>query len=357
MKCTKKLFALLLAAALMLGMLTACGTPAESAASANNAASASTTTEKTPDAAAENTPDISSAPDTPDTPADSGKPKVVGVSVATATNNPHIVSVVESLVSALEAQGWEVDTQDADNDSAKQSTQFDTLVTKNVDLIVYWANDAQAAVADCKKAADAGIPVIAYFADCAEEAHQYIEAYVGADQLVIADAVGQYAKEILNDSGKAVIINGKEGKTDFVLRSEGFRTALEGSGVEILAEEYSDSDRTQAQTIMENYLTTYPDLDLVFTTSDDFGYGAYNAIKAAGKAGQIKIVSIDGQQEVLQAIKAGEWDLTIYQTPAMMADKLVEVAKKVFAGEEISEYNQNTDYYEVTAENVDDYLE
>ena len=124
-----------------------------------------------------------------------------------------------------------------------------------------------------------------------------------------------------------------------------------------MAEEYSDSDRTQAQTIMENFLTTYPEIDLVFTASDDFGYGALNAIQAAGKAGQIKIVSIDGQQEVLQAIKAGDWDLTIYQTPAMMADKVVEVANRIFAGETIEEYNQNTDYYLVTSENVDDYLE
>ena len=134
------------------------------------------------------------------------------------------------------------------------------------------------------------------------------------------------------------------------------RKSLEGTGIEILAEEYSDSDRTQAQTIMENFLTTYPDIDLVFTTSDDFGYGALNAIKAAGKAGDIKIVSIDGQPEVLQAIKDGEWSSTIYQTPAMMAEKVVEVANRVLAGEKIEEYNQNTDYYLVTEDNVDEYL-
>lgn len=69
------------------------------------------------------------------------------------------------------------------------------------------------------------------------------------------------------------------------------------------------------------------------------------------------LVSIDGQQEVLQAIKDGKWDLIIYQTPAMMAEKAIEVAQKVLAGEEIAEHNQNTDYYLVTPENVDDYLE
>ena len=290
-------------------------------------------------------------------PAGSGTVRV-GVSVATATNNPHVANVVATLVSTLEAQGWEVDLQDADGDASKQSTQFDTLVTKGVDLIVYWAHDAQAAVSDCKKAADAGIPVISYFADAAEEAHQYIEAYVGADQLIIAGAIGDYVHEMLGGEGNICIINGKEGKTDFVLRSQGFRDTLAASGgnYTILAEEYSDSDRTQAQTIMENFLTTYPDIDVVFTTSDDFGYGALNAIQAAGKEGEIKLVSIDGQAEVLQAIKDGAWDLTVYQTPAMMADKCIEVAQKVLAGEEIAEYNQNTDYYLVTAGNVDDYL-
>lgn len=358
MKCTKKLFALLLVAALMMGILAACGTGAESSAPTNSTAS---TESAAPEKAPEETPaaEPTAAPEesTPDAPADHSEPKVIGVSVASATNTPHLVNVVNSLTAALEGQDWTVDLQDADGDAAKQSTQFDTLVTKGVDLIVYWAHDAQAAVADCKKAADAGIPVISFFADCAEEAHQYIEAYVGTDQLVIADAVGQYTKELLGGKGKVVIINGKEGKTDFVLRSEGFRKALEGSDIEVLAEEYCDSDRTQAQSIMENFMTTYPDLDLVFTTADDYGYGAYNAIKAAGKAGQIKIVSIDGQQEVLQAIKAGEWDMSVYQTTDMLAEKVVEVANKVFAGETISEYNQTTDYSPVTAENVDEFLQ
>ena len=354
MKCSKKLFALLLAAVLCMGMLAGCGTDAASSAAAPASAPAP---EKTEQAAAPT--ETTAAPaevsaETPAAPAD--VERTVGVSVATATNNPHIVNVVKSLTDALEAQGWTVDLQDADGDASKQSTQFDTLVTKGVDLIVYWAHDAQAAVADCKKAADAGIPVISFFADCAEEAHQYIEAYVGTDQLVIANAVGEYAKEALNGTGKVCIINGKEGKTDFVLRSEGFRSALEGTDIEILAEEYCDSDRTQAQSIMENFLTPYPEIDLVFVTADDYGYGAYNAIKAAGKAGQIKIVSIDGQQEVLQAIKDGEWDMSVYQTTAMLADKVVEVANRIFAGETIEEYNQTTEYYPVTAENVDEYL-
>ena len=38
---------------------------------------------------------------------------------------------------------------------------------------------------------------------------------MGADQLVIANVVGEETKALLGDSGKVCIINGKEGKTDF----------------------------------------------------------------------------------------------------------------------------------------------
>ncbi len=99
---------------------------------------------------------LSACSDSGNTPSGGNEPSgddeiVVGISVATATNNPHIVNVVNSLIDALEAQGWKTDLQDADGDASKQSTQFDTLVTKGVDLIIYWAHDAQAALSDLQE--------------------------------------------------------------------------------------------------------------------------------------------------------------------------------------------------------------
>lgn len=318
MKNTKRVLSLLAVMVLMVGLLAGCGQSAK--------------------------------------PADDGE-IVIGVSVASATNNPHIVAVCSTLQGAIEAQGWTCILQDADNDASKQSIQFDNLVTQEVDLIVYWAHDPDAAVADVKKADEAGIPVVAYFADASAEAAEYIEAYVGADQLVIAGEVANCVHDALGGSGNIVIINGKEGKSDFVLRSQGFRDTIASLGnYEVLAEEYCDTDRTQCQTIMENYLTTYENIDAVFVTNDAFGVGAYNAISAAGRD-DIKIFSIDGEQEVLKLIKEGKWTSDIYQTPMMMAEKCVEIVGQVLDGTFEGDYNQNTDYYVITAENVDDYLE
>ena len=128
MKCKKNLLSMLLALVMILGIFAGCG-----ATPASGGASSAAAPDKAPAASAAETTN-----DAPAAPAD--KQITVGVSVATATNNPHIVSVVNSLIAALEAQGWTTDLQDADGDASKQSTQFDTLVTKNVDLIVYWLN-------------------------------------------------------------------------------------------------------------------------------------------------------------------------------------------------------------------------
>ena len=93
MKCKKNLLSMLLALVMILGIFVGCG-----ATPASGCASSAAAPDKAPAASAAETTN-----DAPAAPAD--KQITVGVSVATATNNPHIVSVVNTLIAALEAQG------------------------------------------------------------------------------------------------------------------------------------------------------------------------------------------------------------------------------------------------------------
>ncbi len=45
---------------------------------------------------------------------------------------------------------------------------------------------------------------------------------------------------------------------------------------------------------MENCLSKNPDINLVYTINEPAAFGAYQAIKAAGKEKDITIVSVDG---------------------------------------------------------------
>ena len=286
--------------------------------------------------------------------APSGKQITIGLSLASTTNNPYLMALSAAVQASLEAKGWKVILQDADMDAAKQSTQFSNLITQGVDLIVYWAEDASAAVADAKKASDAGIPVINFFVGADPEADQYMKAYVGADQEAVGATLGKYANDLLKGQGNYVIVNGMEGASDFILRAQGFSETLDPLGnYSKLAEEYTSSDRTKAQTVMENFLTAYPNIDLVFCCNDDYGIGAYNAIAASGRS--MYILGIDGTDQCLQLIKDGKWAATIYQPVTMMGDQVAMVAEKLLNGETI-DYNQPVPIILVDKTNVDQYL-
>jgi ABC-type sugar transport system substrate-binding protein len=61
--------------------------------------------------------------------------------------------------------------------------------------------------------------------------------------------------------------------------------------------------RQQAQDL----LVAHPDLKVIASFGDNMSVGIYAAIKGAGKAGAVKITSVGGTVEAINAIKAGQW--------------------------------------------------
>jgi ribose transport system substrate-binding protein len=57
----------------------------------------------------------------------------------------------------------------------------------------------------------------------------------------------------------------------------------------------------------QDLLTAHPDLNVVASFGDNQSLGIYDAIKGAGKAGQIKITSVGGTADAVKEIKAGKW--------------------------------------------------
>ena len=77
------------------------------------------------------------------------------------------------------------------------------------------------------------------------------------------------------------------------------------------------------------------------------------AIKGSGLEG-IYVVAIDGSQDAIDMIKAGDLLCTAAQSPQQIGEKAVEVAKHIFAGEEYDEMYV-IPITNITAENVDEF--
>jgi ribose transport system substrate-binding protein len=242
------------------------------------------------------------------TPAAEGKKKVIGL-VQIDLQNPFHLGEVEGAKEAARRNGFDLEVTSGEGDVTKQVKAFDNLIEKGVDAISVNCIDVNAFKNSFQKAKDKGIPVVVLHSKAEGTA-----CTVGFDEYKLSTEVGEYAIKLLkakngSEKGKVALLAGMLGQGLNTGRTGGFLDVMKKyPDIKVVAAEPTDWDGTKATAIMENYLTTYPDLDLIFGLSDSVTYPAANVIKNASKRNQILITSVDGSDYALEAIKNGEMD-------------------------------------------------
>jgi putative xylitol transport system substrate-binding protein len=155
---------------------------------------------------------------------------------------------------------------------------------------------------------DAGIPVIGSNTRVNSD---LLTAYVGSDDTVSGRMEAEYVLDAIGCDGDAgvVVIEGPIGQSAQIQRLEGNEAALAACpGVQVLEQQTANWSRAEAQTLMENWLTTHGDsIKGVIGQNDEMALGAIEAIKGAGlDVSDFAIAGIDGITDALTAVKAGE---------------------------------------------------
>jgi fructose transport system substrate-binding protein len=102
-------------------------------------------------------------------------------------------------------------------------------------------------------------------------------------------------------------------------------------GYEIVGHQPSQGAADQGRTAMETLLSKDPSINLVYAINEPAAYGAYQALKAAGKQTGVTIVAIDGGCTGVGYVQQGILGATAQQYPSKMAaqgmDAIVAFAK------------------------------
>jgi fructose transport system substrate-binding protein len=106
----------------------------------------------------------------------------------------------------------------------------------------------------------------------------------------------------------------------FGLPAPDARSNILGRPPEVVCMADSYGDQTRGQTAMENCLQKNPDLTVVYTINEPTAAGAHKALRAAGKAGQVVLVSVDGGCQGVRDVAAGAIAATAQQYPVRMAE-------------------------------------
>jgi ribose transport system substrate-binding protein len=334
----KKLYALsalMLVAAMILGACTAVA-PTTTTAPAEPAAQTEATA-----AAAEEAPAAAAGDMVPAPAGKNGQP-VVGL-VMKSLANEFFKTMEEGAVKYANERGdFELIPvgMNSETDIDTQINAVDNFVTQGVDLICLAPADSVGLVAPAKRALDAGIMVVNF--DVKLDNQALADAglqdflFVGPDNEEGAYLAGKALADKLGTGGKVVIIEGNPGADNAKMRQAGFARAAEEGGLEVLESTTAHWETEEANTLMTNLITKYPDMQGVMAANDSMALGVVKAIDAAGLSGKIDVVGFDNIPAIQDLIKQGKVLATIDQFGPDMAKNCIETGFRKMNGEDLN---------------------
>lgn len=236
------------------------------------------------------------------------------------------------------ALGVNIVIQVADNDSNKQLTQIESLLTQGVDALIVAAVDASAVGPAVQAAIDDGTPVIGY-ARTVDNAD--IDVLVAFDYLAVGELAGAYAYS-LAPKGQYVILQGDAATLpDVPLYHQGhlngIQPGIDSGDIQVVLDQNVEQWKPEvAMALMENALTEYDNIVGVLGANDGIASGAIQALDAQGLAGKVVVTGNDGDLTALQRIVAGTQMATIYQDTRKQAKVALETAISLIKGESIT---------------------
>lgn len=204
-------------------------------------------------------------------------------------------------------------------EAAKQVSDIeDMMATRNIDGLVILPFESEPLTSPVKAVKDAGKWVTVV--DRGLSQPNIEDLYVAGDNTAFGRVAGEYFKENLPSGSKVVVLRGIPTTLDNE-RVAAFEAAIEGSGIEVLDKQHGNWNRDDAFTVMQDYLSKYPQIDAVWAADDDMAIGVAEAIAQAGRTDQMWIIGGAGMKEIVKKIMDGDRQFPVNVTypPAQIA--------------------------------------
>ncbi|MBN9045597.1 MAG: ABC transporter substrate-binding protein [Rhizobiales bacterium] len=214
-------------------------------------------------------------------------------------NNPYFVVMQQALKEAAATIGADVITTDANHDVAKQISDVEDMLQQHIDILLLNPTDSAGVEAAVKSAKAKNVVVVAIDANASGP----VDSFVGSKNRDAGYQSCEYLGKSLNGKGEVAILDGIP-VVPILQRVEGCKAALaKFPDIKLVDTQNGRQDRSVALGVVENMIESHPNLAGIFSVNDGGAMGALSAIEGSGK--NIKLTSVDGAPEAVNAIKAG----------------------------------------------------
>jgi ribose transport system substrate-binding protein len=230
---------------------------------------------------------------------------------------------------ATELPDMDVEFRLGDGTAAAQKRIVDDLLAAGVDGIAISPVDPVNQIGMLNDVAERAV-VFTHDSDAPDSKRV---CYVGTDNVAAGRQAGELIKEALPEGGKIALFVGKLDARNAQDRLQGIKEAIEGTTIEILDIRTDDTDEVRAKANVSEMLVAHPDVAALVGLWSYNGPAIVNAVRDAGKIGQVKIVAFDEDAETLAGVKSGAIVGTVVQQPFEFGYQAITRLAKVVQGD------------------------
>ena len=240
------------------------------------------------------------------------------------TANPYFKVEIDAAKALAAKENVDLTVIDSQLDAQKQVQQLqDLTATGQYDGILIVPLNGAALVPGVRAALDAGIAVgaadvpIGPDPTTSETQVEGLAVFSGRPFSVHGDGMGKLTVEACQgvDPCNVAFMYGLKASTYDQALYEGYRDAIAAApNVKFVAEAEGGYTREGGLKATQDLLQAHDDLD-VLVSVDQQALGGEAAIKAAGRADDLRIIGFGGTRQAVAAVAAGRWYGDVVQTP------------------------------------------
>ena len=313
------------------------------------------------------------------------KNSILRVGIVTYTqDDPFINALKEQLKENLKTMETKdmkimISERNGDNDQGDQNEAVEEMIDAGCDIMCINLVDRTEPSKIIKMARQNNIPVIFFNREpVKEDLKQWDKLYyVGCNAEQSGKMQGQIAAKYIKKNKKVdknydgkiqyVLLEGEAGHQDAISRTDCSVKTIIGKGIKLekLSYQFADWNRGQAENRMNRLISQYgTEIELVLSNNDEMALGAVEAYR---KVGYIRkdwpvIFGIDGLEDALEAVKAGEMQGSIYNDRVDQAKEMAKMAVTLFEGKDLDQESLKdgryyfSEYKKVDGSNIEEYL-
>ncbi len=268
---------------------------------------------------------------------------VVGYAQVGAESDWRTANTVSFQTTFVEENGYKLIFDDAQQKQENQIKAIRNFIQQDVDYIVLAPVVETGWETVLGEAKEAGIPVILSDRMIDVSDDSLYTCWVGGNFIKEGEDAVAWLAEYLEKEGRGsediniVTLQGTIGSSAQVGRTDGVAGKLsDHANWKMLDRQTGEFTQSKGQEVMESFLKSYDDIDVVIAENDNMAFGAIDAIKAAGKdpGSDIIIVSFDAVRAAFESMIAGDMNVSVECNP-LHGPRVAEIIQKLEAGETV----------------------